>query len=361
MTENTTASLSSPTLQFAQDITAARQAGKLVLSASTPMFPETPIQLPALEFDPRLSSSEGLLDCRAVLASSLFRRWKASPEALVITGGAKSALLCAFIALKRSGSRLICFAPTWPTYWVLAEAIGLSVVTLQRSQSQNWAIDLNQLQLELKPDDIIVLSNPCNPTGRTFFQDEITNLAVICERYGAWLILDESFSETVDPGHLYWSDWPTLWDRVLILNSVSKNYLAQGWRLGAILCNESALKLIAQVQTAIVSPPASILQEAARFIVSRHKWFDSLPALRHSIRAKLLAAGFQCAPGTGTFYIYPGKPGLAKKTTQVRDQNSLYWLSGEAFGSDNHDYIRLCLMQPAQELEQIVLTLTDLH
>ena len=352
--------LSSPTLQLAQDVASARQAGRKVLRASTPWFPEVPIQLPALDLDPRLSSSEGRPDCRTLLAASLFKRWNASPEALVVTGGAKSALLCAFLALKERDSRLICFAPTWPTYWVLAEAIGLPVVMMQRSLSRSWAIDLDQLRRAIRPNDVVVLSNPCNPTGRTFVQEEISALAAACDQCSAWLILDESFSETVDPDHPYWGHWPVLGNRVLVLNSVSKNYLAQGWRLGAIYCAEPARELVAQVQTAMVSPPASVLQQAAGCVVSRRGAFDLLPALRQSIREKLLAAGFQCATGTGTFYLYPGKPGLAERAQRVRDQHALYWLSGEAFGSDEHDCIRLCLMQPAGELEQIVSVLTEL-
>jgi aspartate aminotransferase len=361
MAEVAAAGLSSPTLQLAQDVAAARQAGTKVLSASTPWFPELPIRLPALELDPRLSPSQGRTDCKALLAASLFQRWRARPDALVVTGGAKSALLCTFLALKRPGSRLICFAPTWPTYWVLAEAIGLPVAIMQRSLSRRWEIDLEQFRRETKPGDIVVVSNPCNPTGRTFLQEEISNLAAVCDQCGAWLILDESFSETVGADHPYWDHWPALGERVLVLNSVSKNYLAQGWRLGAIFCAGSVTATIAQVQTAMISPPASVLQEAAGFVVSRRGWFDALPELRHSVRAKLLAAGFQCAPGTGTFYIYPGKPGLAKAAMQVRDEHALYWLGGEAFGSDDHDCIRLCLMQPAGELDQIVSVLTELN
>ena len=346
----------SPTLELALRVQKARHAGRRVLSASTPGFPHRPMAIPAMQLDGRMASAEGNASCREQLAQTLFARWSAQPEELVLTGGAKSALLCLVATLVPRAGRVACFTPAWPTYWSLAQALGREPVLLPRRLATGWALETGEFS-RLREGDAVVLSNPCNPTGRVYDAREIGALATETERRGLWLLLDESFSATASAAARFAEPVARLGERVVVVNSVSKNYLAQGWRLGAILAAQSVRQAFEKVQTALVSPPAAPLQEMVHGVLRNPVDADFI-ARRHAIaHARLVAMNYECTPAQGSFYLFPGRRGLAARAAQLEAQHDLYFLDGAAFGLDDPDYLRLCVLQPDGGLEVVLQAL----
>jgi aspartate aminotransferase len=354
-------SLESPTLELAQRVALAQSKGIQVLSASTPSFPVSRLDVPASQLDVRLSSGQGDIKSRELIAARLFGHWSASPDDLAIVSGAKSALLCLYATLKSDTGKLVCITPAWPTYWGLASVLGIPVRLLPRSPSNAWAIDYISVGAALSCGDIVVLSNPCNPTGRVFALDEIQLLSRICEKADAWLILDESFSQTVVAGHPFHRHWPPLGAHVIVINSVSKNYMAQGWRLGAVYADRNVLRAYESMQTALVSPPATILQTFLPFVLQRSQTiFELLVNNRAIVFERLQSHGYKCSPSAGGFYLFPAKSGLAKAFAQLEKTRHFYVLDGTSFGIDDRDRFRLCLLQDPMILEQILQILEAL-
>lgn len=214
----------SPTLAMAEKIAQAKSRGLPVLSLSTPTFPHQPLSLLNHTVDTRLSPPRGDLRCRELMAERLFSHWKASAETLVITGGAKASLLCLYAALREPGTRLVCVTPAWPTYWQLAEALNIPTKLLSRTRSNNWDLETERWSKEIRPADLVVISNPCNPTGVVYTLEKIDSLAHMCESRGAWLILDESFSETAEQSTGYFTPRELYCSSTIVINSVSKNF-----------------------------------------------------------------------------------------------------------------------------------------
>lgn len=352
--------LESPTLALAERTALLRAQGLPVISLSTPSFPYTPIQLDQVSVDLRLGTTVGDVNCRSLLAQTLFRRWNVHADQLVLSSGAKSSLLCLFATLRTANSKLVCLTPAWATYWGLAQVLGLPVTLLPRSLQQNWSIDLKRVDAILKRDDIIVLSNPCNPTGRVYSRAEIYGLSEVCQHAGAWLVLDESFSETTEKGDAYFgSEW-TLSKSTIVINSVSKNYLAQGWRLGAVLASPFVLEAYARIQTAMVSPPASVLQTFAANVIRPPAALAVLSPRRSQIHSRLLRAGFDCHLSTGSFYLFPRRQGLDLLLPKLETSHHAFVLAGTAFGLNDPHAFRLCLLQSEDTMASIIKILESL-
>ena len=344
----------SPTLAMAVKIAQAKASGLHVLSLSTPTFPHQPLALPSKPVDTRLSAPRGDPRCRELMAQRLFHHWGASPEAVVITGGAKASLLCLYYALRKSQSRLVCLTPAWPTYWQLAETLKIPAVLLSRRLSEGWGLDIQLWAKQIKPSDIVVLSNPCNPTGRVYKPKEIEPLAQLCHASGAWLVIDESFSETAEASTGYFAPRALPNASTIVINSVSKNFLAQGWRLGAVHAHEIVLGAYTQAQTMLVSPPAGVLQHYLPSILANQPPTVQLEMLRKQVLIELQSAGYACTPGEGGFYLFPHKAGLSRKLLDAENTAQAFALSGTTFGLKDPDYVRLCLLQDSDALGKII-------
>lgn len=352
--------LESPTLALAERAALARAQGLPTLSVSTPSFPYTPLQVEQASIDLRLGTGAGDADCRALLARTLFRRWNAGADQLVLTSGAKASLLCLFATLRTADSKLVCLTPAWPTYWGVAHVLGLPVTLIARSLQQDWSIDLKRVDAVLKQGDIVVLSNPCNPTGRVYSRAEMDALDDVCQRASAWLVLDESFSETTEPGDAYFESGAPPSESTIVVNSVFKNYLAQGWRLGAVLASPRVLEAYARMQTALVSPPASVLQTLAASVIRPPEALAVLSPRRNQVHARLLRAGFDCHLATGGFYLFPRRQGLDRVLPALETSHRAFVLDGTAFGLDDPHAFRLCLLQSEEALASILQMLESL-
>jgi len=352
-------SVASPTLELAEAIQAAKREGRRVLSLSTPSFPHRNLQIQQQQISAAMAPSEGDVECRHLLATALFERWRASQSEIVLTSGAKAALLCLIATLTTQRSKVFCFAPAWPTYFALADVLGRAVVVLERELAREWSIDHPDLG-KLSKDDLVFLSNPCNPTGRVYSEEEIGDLAALTEKHGAWLVLDESFSHSADADTGFSAPVRRLGDRVVVVNSVSKNYSAQGWRLGAVFAAPSVLKTFAQVQTALLSPPASPLQSLLPTILEQPLDQGALGKRRSEMYDHVRSLGFDCTPSRGSFYLFPRRRGLSRAAADLRARLGIYLLDGSVFALRDHDFFRLCVLQSEEDYQAILRSLSEL-
>lgn len=90
--------------------------------------------------------------------------------------------------------------------------------------------------------NIIFLCNPGNPTGVILDNSSLKETALICERVGTYLILDECFLELTEDGDKD-SLIPEIenYPHLIILRSFTKTYGMAGLRLGYAVCGDKAL------------------------------------------------------------------------------------------------------------------------
>ena len=89
---------------------------------------------------------------------------------------------------------------------------------------------------------LIMFNNPCNPTGMGYDRNTLELLGRVAEEHDLLIAADEIYTT-----YLYEGDFiplrtlPGLAQRVITLNSFSKNFLMTGWRVGvAIDCRAGA-------------------------------------------------------------------------------------------------------------------------
>ncbi len=349
----------SPTLALANRMEWMRAEGRVVFSLSTPQFPARDLApMVSGPLNTKLGEARGQPELRQELVRRLYRHWPHVEAESMVTAGAKAALFLALKSLGRPGEEVAIVAPAWPSYQALADAAGLQSRLVLTSPA-DFAVWPDMLQRYAPACRLVVLSHPNNPSGRAYSRDEIDALIAWCAKDGRWLILDESFSETVEDAAYFEprATWP--YERLVVVNSLSKNYNLQGIRLGLAVAQKAPIDAMTRLQLGILSPPSRPVQDLVlQMVRGGHLQPIDVRAARAATRSFIAkVADWSCFPTAGTFYLFPKVPQLAQRLMRWEAEESLFGLPGYHFGEAYAEHLRFCFYRPAVELEEIFLRL----
>ncbi|HEV3396475.1 MAG TPA: aminotransferase class I/II-fold pyridoxal phosphate-dependent enzyme, partial [Xanthobacteraceae bacterium] len=172
-----------------------------------------------------------------------------SSEEFFVTGSGMQAIQIALAMTAGVGDEVLIPTPTWPNAAATAGIIGAKPVEVPMTfGNAGWTLDLDRLAgaAGARTRALFVVS-PSNPTGWTATRAELAALLALARRHGLWIIADEtyarfwygdgerapSFIDVMEPD-----------DRVLFVNTFSKNWAMTGWRIGWIMANPALGQVI---------------------------------------------------------------------------------------------------------------------
>ncbi|HEY1514452.1 MAG TPA: pyridoxal phosphate-dependent aminotransferase, partial [Gaiellaceae bacterium] len=147
-----------------------------------------------------------------------------SPDHVLVTAGAASALFIVATALLGAGDHALICAPNYATNLETPRAIGADVEPFALSFEDRWRLDPERLASLIRPETRLVsVTYPHNPTGTMITRDELAALVVLVERHPhARLLVDETYRELAYDEPL--PQAASLSPRVIAVSSMSKTY-----------------------------------------------------------------------------------------------------------------------------------------
>ena len=295
-------------------------------------------------------------------------------EVMVSCGG-KQVFYNLCQAVLNSGDEVIIPTPYWVSYPDMAILADATPVFIETGLDQEFKITPEQLEASITSNTkLLVLNSPSNPTGSVYSKSEVEALGTVLEKYPHVLIISDDIYE-----HIRWGDdefvniamaCPSLKDRVIILNGVSKAYAMTGWRIGYAAGPESVIKAMKKIQGQSTSNPSSISQAAALEAITGDQSFITMMVeafeRRHDFLVDSLNAidGIECPRSGGAFYSFPKVQGLIERlglkddvefSTYCLEKLSLAVVPGSAFGAPG--YVRLSF---ATSMDNIKLSVEKL-
>ena len=190
------------------------------------------------------TNQRGIPELRQALASyheRLFGR-AFDPERFFVTVGGMHAMQIAVRMAAGNGDEVLIPTPAWPNFGGAIAVAGARPVSVpMRAEAGGWVLDLEALAAAVTPRTrAIAVNSPSNPTGWTATAEDIEGLLALSRRHGLWIIADEIYHRFVyDPALLVdgvrspsFRDAMTDEDRVLFVQTFSKNWAMTGWRIG---------------------------------------------------------------------------------------------------------------------------------
>jgi aspartate aminotransferase len=300
-------------------------------------------------------------------------------EDVLVSCGAKHSLYNLFQAVVGPEDEVVIPAPYWVSYSDMALLAGAVPKYVSTTEETGFRMKPEQLQAALTPRTrVVVLNSPCNPTGATYERDELGAIAGVLEKHECLIISDDIYEKIVYDNlqvHNIVGLSPSLRERTIIINGVSKTYAMTGWRIGYALGPADVINAATKIQSQSTSNATSIAQAAAlealrgsqddvnRMVREFQKRRDVIVERLNGVE------GIRCLKPQGAFYVFPdvgflmGKAGNGKKigspcelANYLLEEAKVAVVPGEDFGSKRH--IRFSY---ATSLEDIVKGCKRIH
>lgn len=240
---------------------------------------------------------------------------------IIVGTGAKQIIFNALFATLNPGDEVIIPAPYWVSYSDIVLIAGGKPVILECHDDEAFKLSPPKLANALTPQTKwVLLNSPCNPTGVVYTEAELHQLAQVLRKWPNVYILSDDIYEHVVYHKVPYATIaavdPSLKDRTLTVNGVSKTYAMTGWRIGYAGGPQELIKAMGILQSQSTSNPCSISQAAA---VAALNGPQSFRAERNAIfqqrRDFVVAAlnqipGLSCISPEGAFYVYPSCHGI---------------------------------------------------
>ena len=239
---------------------------------------------------------------------------------IIVCSGSKHVTFNALLVTLNYGDEVIVPKPYWVSYPEMVSLCGGTPVFVETTIEENFKLQSDRLEKVITPrTKWIILNSPSNPSGSTYSRAEMKALTDVLKRHPhVWVLTDDIYE------HLVYGDFefvtpaqiePSLYERTLTINGVSKAYAMTGWRIGYAGGPERLIKAMDSVQGQQTSGAASISQWAAVEALNGSQ--DHLPRFKRAFeeRRDLVvsmlnqAQCLKCPTPEGAFYVYPSCAG----------------------------------------------------
>jgi aspartate aminotransferase len=295
-------------------------------------------------------------------------------EITVGTGG-KQVLYNALMATLEPGDEVVIPAPYWVSYPDMVLLAGGTPVFVPCPEQTGFKLRPEDLDEAIGPrTKWVILNSPNNPTGAAYSEVELRQLAEVLLRHPhVWLMTDDMYEHLVYDGFRFTTPVqlaPTLKDRTLTVNGVSKAYAMTGWRIGYAGGPKELIRGMGIIQSQSTSNPSSISQAAAVAALNGDLSFlperNAVYRERRDLVVELLnqAPGIRYHRPEGAFYVYPSCAGAIGRRTpkgavlatsadfaaKLLEDEGVAVVHGTAFGLD--PYFRISYATSTAQLEE---------
>jgi aspartate/methionine/tyrosine aminotransferase len=303
------------------------------------------------------TAANGIVPLREAVAADLHKRYnvEVSPDAVMIMPGGKPTMFMSILMFGEPGTEIMYPDPGFPIYRSMIEFTGAKPVPVPVREENGFAFSADEtLSLITPKTRLLILNSPANPTGGVTPKSEVDKLVAGLEKFPDLAIMsDEIYDQMTYDGekHVCLLSYPSIRDRLILLNGWSKTYAMTGWRLGYAVfpgkLYDYARKLAVNLHScvnasaqyaglaALTGPQAEVHRMVAEFDKRRKVVVEGLNKL----------PGVSCAVPKGAFYAFPNvsKTGWKAKplASALLEDAGVAIIGGPDFGILGEGYVRL--------------------
>lgn len=315
----------------------------------------------------------GLPELKKAIISKLERDQQLTykPSEIMVGVGAKHVLYTLFQVILNPTDEVIIPIPYWVSYPEQVKLAGGTPVFIEGTKEQEYKVTAEQIRSAItEKTRAIIINSPSNPTGMIYTEEELSQIAEVCEEEDIWIISDEIYEKLVYDGIKHVSVAQLSNDaknRTFIINGVSKSHSMTGWRIGYIAGDETVVKAMTDLASHSTSNPVTTSQYAA--IEAYNGPQDAVEEMRLAFESRLqqifpkvsAIPGFNVLKPQGAFYLLPEVKEAAAKTgyqsvdafaQALLEEANVAVIPGSGFGSP--DTIRLSYATSLNLLEEAV-------
>lgn len=293
-------------------------------------------------------------------------------EHFYVTGSGMQAIQIAVQALTSPGDELVYLTPAWPNIAAALEIAGARSVGVQLTfEGGKWAVDLDRIAAAITPKTrAFFINTPSNPTGWTASKDDLVAILALARKHDLWIMADEiyaryyfaggrapSFLDVMEPD-----------DKVMFVNSFSKNWSMTGWRVGWIVAPPQTGQVLENLIQYSTSGVAQFMQRGAVAALNDGDEFvqsniDKAKRSRDILCDALIATNrVETLKPDGALYAFLKIDGLTdsrKAAIDIVDKTGVGLAPGTAFGPGGELFLRACFLRDPTQIQTAADRLCD--
>jgi aspartate/methionine/tyrosine aminotransferase len=287
-----------------------------------------------------------------------------TPKNVIVTPGAKHALLLVMLATLNPGDEVIIPTPAWPTYFTTIKMAGgvdvqIPVDTYDKSLIEKLREGIT------KKTKMILINSPSNPLGEVMDEKMLDAIYQLAVENDLLILSDEIYQKLVyDIGERA----PTILSkdnmckRSIILNGFSKTYSMTGWRLGYAIASPEIIQSMVRIQQNSTTCPTSFVQIAGIAALQgtqepvKHMVEQFNERRKEITRLLNSIDGIRCNIPKGAFYVFPdfSELKLPSETFALKllENKGVATAPGVVFGEDGEYHLRLSYANSLEEIRR---------
>jgi alanine-synthesizing transaminase len=317
------------------------------------------------------TASAGIVEAREAVAADFDARGvSVSPDRVLITSGTSEGLELALTAIVDEGDAVLVPSPTYPLYTAVLAKIGAEPQYYRKDPTNQWLPDLDDVRRRLTSKTrVLVVIDPNNPTGAIYPDATRRALIELAEANGLVILADEVYGDLAYDGSVAPMAALNPDAAIISYSSLSKAYLAPGWRAGWMAVGGSprldralaAIKKLADGRLCSPGPMQYAVVAALTGDRSHQSTFREELRIRAALTTDRLNAidGISCVAPRGAFYAMPKVALPAGRTDAdyvlaLLRSTGILCVYGSGFGTAPEDgFFRVVFLASRSELGAI--------
>ncbi|MGO7019278.1 pyridoxal phosphate-dependent aminotransferase [Rhizobium leguminosarum] len=279
-------------------------------------------------------------------------------EHFYVTGSGMQAIQIAVQALTSPGDELVYLSPSWPNIAAALEIAGARSLSVElQFEGGKWAVDLDRIETAITAKTKgIFINTPSNPTGWTATKQDLGDILALARKHDLWILADEiyaryyfaggcapSFLDVMDEG-----------DKIIFVNSFSKNWSMTGWRVGWIVAPPEMGQVLENLIQYSTSGVAQFMQKGAVAALDHGDDFVAANIAKAARSRDILCDALvatnrvETLKPDGAIYAFLKIDGVAdsrKAALDIVDKTGVGLAPGTAFGPGGELFLRACFLR----------------
>ena len=299
----------------------------------------------------------GIMPLREAVAADLHKRFQVtvSPDEVMIMPGGKPTMFMSILMFGEPGADILYPDPGFPIYRSMIEYTGARPIPVPIREENGFAFSAAETLSLITPQTrLLIVNSPANPTGGVTPKSEVDALVAGLERFPNIAIMsDEIYDHMVYDGetHVCLLSYPSIRDRLILLNGWSKTYAMTGWRLGYAVWPGKLYDYARKLAVNLHSCVSAATQYAGLAALKGPQDEVAKMVAEFDRRRKVVVAGLSRLPGVtcatpkGAFYAFPNIKHTGWKAkalaSALLEDAGVALIGGPDFGVLAEGYLRL--------------------
>ncbi|WP_106796831.1 pyridoxal phosphate-dependent aminotransferase [Rhizobium sp. H4] len=316
----------------------------------------------------------GIPELRRALSDYYFRHFgiRLPVEHFYVTGSGMQAIQIAVQALTSPGDEFVYLTPAWPNIAAALEIAGARAVGVElQFEGGKWGLDLDRLAAAITPKTRgLFINTPSNPTGWTATQKDLGEILALARKHDLWIMADEiyalyhfaggrapSFLDIMEEG-----------DKIIFVNSFSKNWSMTGWRVGWIVAPPEMGQVLENLIQYSTSGVAQFMQKGAVAALDQGDDFVRANIAKAARSRDILCDALiatnrvETLKPDGALYAFlkiDGVTNSRRAAVDIVDKTGVGLAPGTAFGAGGELFLRACFLRDPGQIAVAAERLCD--